>query len=120
MPIERSLNDPLTAAEMKEIILARIQKDLDANSFLSDDITYPAFGFSFEMNITFPTGRKTLVWDRQGDISDKHEKVAVRVEYQAPDSPNRAREENDLPLPVLVQTPSGTEKRRVKYQKAGK
>lgn len=120
MPLEKSLNDALTAAEIKEIVLARVSKALDANSLLHDDITYPAFGFSFEATLNFPPGRKTLVWDRQGDQSMDHPHDSVSVQYQAPDSPNKAREENDLPLPVMVQTPSGPEKRRVHYQKQGK
>jgi hypothetical protein len=113
MPLDRSLNDPLTAAEMKEIILSRIQKALDANSLLANDITYPAFGFFFQATLTFPGPKKTLIWDRQGDTNSDLPAVPVAVDYQSPDSPNRAREENGLPLPVLVTTPTGVEKRRI-------
>ena len=115
MPLEKSLNDPITAAEMKEIIMARVRKALDANSLLADDITYPAFGFRFEATLIFPQRlnppKKSLIWDRQGAQEGIEEQVIE--EYQSPDSPNLTRQENGLPLPVMVKTPTGMEKRRV-------
>ena len=44
--------------------------------------------------------------------------IQVAAEYQSDPSPNRTREDNDLPLPVMVNTPTGPQKRRVRIQNA--
>jgi hypothetical protein len=123
MAREQSLNDPLSGEEIKQIILQEIEAKMDSNCTLVNDITYPGFTVNYSVNIGFirsPT-KQTLVWGgaNLGDTSlashyDAHDGIVG--EYQT-DSPNGARQEHDLPTPVLVQTPDGPKRRKVKFQR---
>lgn len=118
MPIERTLKDPLSTQEIKEIALQEFKKRMDANSLLADGLTYAAFHLKFEGVITLP-GRETLVWAevQKGEkLTAEDEKVSAAFEYRS-ESPNEARQSHDLPIPVEVKTPSGTERRKVKFAK---
>ena len=122
MPKEAILNDPLAAEEIKAIILAKIEAAMNANGTLVDDITYAGFRVKFDIKIEFinsPTPG-TLVWGvgQQGEQQGEAVEKPVSGEYQSDPSPNKTREDNDLPLPVMVQTPSGPQKRRVRIQNA--
>lgn len=122
MPREVSLNDPLSGAEIKAIAVQKFSEALDRDTTLVDDVTYPGFSLKFEAHIVFlrATTPGTMVWN-ESVVGDKPvgEDVAdetVAGEY-ATDSPNTAREENNLPLPVMVQTPAGPKRQKVKFQK---
>lgn len=121
MPREISLNDPLSGAEIKQICVQKFADSLDRDSTLTDDFTYPGFTLKFEATIGFlrSTTTSTMVWGNS--VNGKNpgtdaQQVPVNVEYKT-DSPNTAREENDLPLPVMVQTPSGPKRQKVKFQR---
>jgi hypothetical protein len=122
MPKEQVINDPLAAEEIKAIIVAKIEEALAKNSPLVDDLTYAGFRVKFDIQIGFINSVTpgTLVWgvhsqgEQQGEVVEQ----PVSGEYQSDPSPNKTREDNDLPLPVMVQTPSGPQKRRVRIQNA--
>ena len=122
MPKEQVLNDPLAAEEIKAIILAKIEEAMNRNSTLVDDLTYAGFRVKFDINIGFIRSMTpgTLVWgvDSKGEQQGDVEPLAASGEYESDPSPNKTREDNDLPLPVMVQTPSGPQKRRVRIQNA--
>ena len=118
MPIEKTLADPLSTQEIKEIALQEFKKRMDANSLLADGLTYSGFKLDFQGTFTLP-GRETLVWAsvQKGEKEDaESSKLDTGFEYRSP-SPNEARQSHDLGIPVLVQTPSGSERKRVKFAK---
>lgn len=124
MAKQEILNDPLAAEEIKFIAIKKIEEAMAKNQTLVDDITYPGFRISFEIKFEFVRSpvAGTLVW---GNVAEGEQKGDVDVlvasgEYESDPSPNRTREANYLPLPVMVQTPSGPQKRRVRIQNAGK
>lgn len=116
MAKEQVMNDPLCGAERKMIIMARIADALDKDCTLVDDITYADFGFSFEIKIHSPRSPSadTLMW--ADGLKGAEVTGTVKGEYLN-DQPNVARNEHDLPLPVMVQTPSGPQRRKVRFQK---
>jgi hypothetical protein len=117
---QKTINDPLSCAEIKRIILDQISAKLDANSCLHDDMAYAGFDVSYTLNIGFlrATVPTTLVWGlhQEGEPIEGSEslEVASVVGDFDTDSPNTARVEHDLPVPVEVKTPSGVEKRHVR------
>jgi hypothetical protein len=125
MPRELTLNDPLSGAEIKEIIRQKVSQALDRDCHLVDDVQYPGFTLKFTGEIQFvrsPVGG-TIIWTehRQGLTvnggPDTEAVVDSLTAAYATDSPNKAREESNLPLPVMVQTPSGPQRQKVKFQK---
>ena len=118
MPKETSLNDPLAGAEIKNIILSKVSDALDRDLTLGDDIAYAGFIVKFEAKIGFvrSTTFPTMVWGVEAKGETPTAVETITVEYQT-DSPNRAREENNLPIPVMVQTPSGPRREKVRFQK---
>lgn len=124
MPKTEVLNDPLAAEEIKAIIIAKIQDAMDRNGTLVDDLTYPGFRFSFEVKIGFirHVTPGTLVWgnDMVGQQEGVSDPLEASGSYDSDPSPNKTREDNGLPLPIMVMTPSGPQKRRVRIQNAGK
>lgn len=114
MPAETVLNLPLNGDEVIEIILQRIESRLRSNNFLNPAMTYNGFSLSFEGKLTFNDmmlGRQSLVWDTitAGDTPEPTASVEViSTIYDSGNSPNKARVENDLPLPIEVK--EGTRK----------
>lgn len=118
MPNERVLNLPLSSDEIIEILLQRFEKKLRSDCFLHPANTYNGFSFTFEMKLKFNDmmmGRETLVWDQHEEPKrpvDEETQVAVEESgirghidstsdtFDSGTSPNRTREEHDLPLPV--------------------
>lgn len=131
---EQVLNDPLSGSEIKEIILQQISAALDKDCTLVDDLAYPGFGLKFSLDLTYLRSPvpKTMIW---GEASGGHDPDApfdpfasgVRLgegqvaqesvfgDYQT-DSPNTARQDHDLGIPVMIQTPAGPKRRKVKFQ----
>lgn len=116
-----SLNDPIDGAELKQIILKRISDALDKDCTLVDDIAYAGFVLKFEINLTFKRSRTpgTLIWGTTTDggltattTEDVITPIQAAGEYET-DSPNTAREEHDLPVPVMIKTPSGETRRKI-------
>lgn len=127
MPNDRVLNLPLSSDEIIEILLQRFEKKLRSDCFLHQANTYNGFSYTFELKLKFNDmmmGRETLVWDQhiepKRDVPEVEEflsaqsetgdtltvEVAVGTEtsatdtFDSGDSPNRARVDHDLPLPV--------------------
>lgn len=122
MPKELVLNDPLAAEEIKAIVIQKIQEAMDRNGPLVDDLTYPGFRVKFDIKFEFVRSPNpgTLVWGEtsKGDLTDAVPGEGVAGEYASDPSPNKTREDNDLPLPVMVQTASGPQRRRVRIANA--
>ena len=119
---EVSLNDPLSGAEIKDIIGQEIRAAMDKNCTLSNDVAYAGVTVSYELKIGFvraPT-KETLVWgNAKSGEAPTGQPEAVTGTY-ASDSPNQAREEHDMPTPVLQQTPNGPRRAKVHVQKVVK
>lgn len=111
MPNDRVLNLPLSSDEIIEILLQRFEKKLRSDCFLHQANTYNGFSFTFEMKLTFKDmmmGRQTLVWDQHTEPEKVTEfagdaqnvEASASETFDSGDSPNRARVDHDLPLPV--------------------
>lgn len=120
-----SLNDPIDGAELKLIILARIKEALDRDCTLANDIAYAGFNLTFEIRLKYLRSKTegTLVWGAVMDTSNvKAEAEIFELAGATPDivtdsytsdSPNQAREDHALPIPVMIQTPNGPERRKI-------
>jgi hypothetical protein len=120
MPKELTLNDPLCGAEIKQIAVQKFADALDRDCTLVDDLTYPGFTIDFEARIHYMRSitSGTLVWGKgqAGEVPKDGEPETIKGTYVAV-APNVAREENNLPIPVMVQTPSGPKRQKVRFQK---
>jgi hypothetical protein len=106
MPQERVLNLPLASDEIIEIILQRIEQRLRSGCYLSQAMTYNGFSFSFEGKLKFNDmmmGRDTAIWDvmQHGEKPEPAaETHAITEAYDSGNSPNKARVDHDLGLPI--------------------
>jgi len=123
---ELTLNDPLSGSEIKKIILQRIENALNKDCTLQDDLSYPSFSMIFEINLKYARASvpSTLVWGKvdgelekplEGEMEEIIE--SVKASYES-GPPNVARQEHDLPIPVMVSTPSGPQRRKVHFERA--
>jgi hypothetical protein len=117
-----SENDPIDGGELKKIILDRISTALDKDCTLTDDIAYAGFRLDFVINLGYKRSKTpgTMVW---GNAAEGYEGVPDMIEivkdnYET-DSPNTAREDHNLPVPVMIQTAAGMEKRRIHVNRKG-
>lgn len=117
-----SLNDPIDGAELKQIILHRIAAALDKDCTLVNDVAYAGFTLGFEIKLKYLRSKttETLVWGSVKEGGDHNDTDTphdvgndVVVDNYSSDSPNTAREEHDLPIPIMVKTPSGQERRKI-------
>jgi hypothetical protein len=111
-----SLNDPIDGAELKSIILERISRALDRDSTLANDIAYAGFRLGFSITLKFLRSKTadTLIWgDAAEGVETLDQPTEMITDSYTTDSPNTAREEHDLPIPVMVQTPNGPQKRKI-------
>jgi hypothetical protein len=119
--VEKSLNEPLSGEEIKDVICQRIRQSLDKNSTLADDVAYPGFGVDFGITITFtrsPTSG-TQAWGRFGEGEPGKDADQIHGNYQT-DHPDLARQDHDMEIPVMAQGPAGPVKKKVKIEKAKK
>lgn len=114
-----SLNDPIDGAELKAIILERISRALDRDSTLANDVAYAGFELKFNIDLKFLRSKTapTLIWGSEVQkvepaVVTQDEDIVVTDAYST-DSPNTTREEHDLPVPVMVSTPNGPQRRKV-------
>ena len=120
---EKSLNDPLADFEIKQIILDEIKARLDKDCTLTGGQAYAGFIASFEVKITYTRSltQPTLVWGAASHVPECVVETAAQTEikdtYTSP-PPNIARQDHDLPIPVMVQTPTGPQRRRVTIEKS--
>jgi hypothetical protein len=125
--MEQVLNQPLSGAEVKECILAKIREVLNGDGRLSDFFAFPTFRFHADIGIVLQNAVEPEI-NRQVDggkgppvdYQGKVETVMVHAE-QADMTPNEARVEAELEVPVLTRDEKGREVTRgVKYQKPKK
>ncbi len=121
---ERTLNEALSGSEIKEIILQEIGKRLDGDTTLENDLAYAGFTAQFTVNVAFTRSltKPTLVWGSatqqpeaplpDGQIEFK--KIGIVDTHSSAESPDVERQSHDLAIPVLMQTPAGLERTKVK------
>lgn len=118
----QTLNDPVDGAELKKIILERISRALDKDSTLTNDVAYAGFWIKYNITVQYYRSKTlpTLIW---GDVEEKvdgeveQDPAVELVDSYVTDIPNQAREDHSLPVPVMVQTPSGAQRRKVHIEK---
>jgi hypothetical protein len=121
---QRVLNLPLETDEVIAIILQRIEARMRSNCFFSHAATYNGFSYDLEMKVKFNDmmqNRDTLVWDRHtdGEVPLDAKQEVIVEKYDSGESPNRARQEHDLELPVQVQEGKKTVIKKMRFPKAG-
>jgi len=118
---EKTLNDPLADFEIKDIICAEIRKRLDGDCTLMGGQAYAGFTAKFDIKINYIRSLTppTLVWGVLGTKAEGEPagEIAVADTYTS-GAPNVERQDHNLPIPVLVQTPTGPVRRRVHVEKA--
>jgi hypothetical protein len=114
MPVEKAVAMDLSGREIKDIAIKRFSERLDRDCTLADNIART--GFSMKMHCDFKLGgmisAETFVWDdhTMGEVNpNEAEATVVTEEYKSP-SPNGAREEHDLALPVETRDGKGQPK----------
>lgn len=119
-----TLADPIDGAELKLMILERVRRALDRDSTLANDIAYAGFRLDFEIKLVYKraTTATTMVWGGEsggaepilpGDVVGDEMGVDKLADHYETDSPNTAREAHDLPIPVMVKTATGVERRKI-------
>ena len=117
---EKTLNEALSGAEIKEIILQEIGKRLDGDCTLLDTLAYSGFSAKFILDISYRRSltKPTMVW---GEAKvDNEPSLApdaighIEGMHISSDSPDVERQSHDLAIPVLVQTPTGAERQKVR------
>lgn len=122
---EKTLNEPLSGSEIKEIILEEIKKRLDGDSTLIDDLAYAGFTARFDIKISFLRSiiKPTEIWGaaerKPGSETETEpaEPASISGSHTSNPSPDVERQNHDLPIPVQVQTPSGFERKKVYIEK---
>ena len=111
---EKSLADPLCGSEIKQIILDEIEKRLNGDCTLGDDLAYAGFTAKFEIKVSYLRSlvKESLVWGGAQAAPADPATVELVQEHVVADvyispAPNVARQEHQLPIPVMVQTPPG-------------
>lgn len=120
---ERTLNEALSGGEIREIIAQEIEKRLKGDCTLAEDLSYAGFGFTFDLKIYFKRSltKETLVWGAGGSsqepVTPEDPMTPIKTTYESASSPDIERQQHDLPIPVLVQTPSGAQRQKVRIER---
>lgn len=109
--------------------MQEIEKRLNGDSTLQNDLTYSGFAAHFDIKIRFSRSltKETTVWGHTDVLPEvkalgEHEVVEgprIVGDYEST-APNLERQSHDLPIPVMVSTPSGLERRKVRIERQGK
>jgi hypothetical protein len=120
---ERTLADPLSGQEIKAIILDEIEKRLNGDCTLGNDLAYAGFTAKFEIKVSFVRSlvKESLVWGNAAKAPDAEPveaagEAAITDAYTS-QSPDVERQEHGLPIPVIVQTPTGPVRKRVQIER---
>ena len=121
--MEKTLNEALSGSEIKEIILQEIGKRLDGDTTLENDLAYAGFSTNFDIKITYLRSmtKPTQIWGSAAriippsEIPDgvQHGESTIAASHVSNASPDIERQSHDLPIPVMLQTPSGMERKKV-------
>lgn len=91
---------------------------MEGDCFLTNDRAYGGFILKFEGKITLLRPHaETLIWQDtkkgEGEFSGG---VSVSVDFTS-GPPDVERQEHNLPIPVIVQTPNGPKRQRVQIER---
>ena len=123
---EKTLNEALGGAEIREILLQEIEKRLKGDCTLGDDLSYAGFTAKFDIKITYLRSLTppTLIWGTVGSAAEGETEPAgetvISDTHTSASSPDIERQSHDLPIPVLVQTPNGPQRQKVRVERAKK
>jgi hypothetical protein len=120
---ERTLADPLSGQEIKAIILDEIEKRLNGDCTLGNDLAYAGFTAKFEIKVSFQRSlvKESLVWGNAAKAPDAEPveaagEAAITDAYTS-QAPDVERQEHGLPIPVIIQTPTGPVRKRVQIER---
>lgn len=123
---EKTLNEALSGGEIREIISQEIEKRMKGDCTLSDDLSYAGFIAKFDIKIQYLRSltKETLVWGAINQIPEQETEsvgqTAISDSHQSASSPDIERQQHDLPIPVMVQTPSGSMRQKVRIERPRK
>lgn len=124
---ERTLADPLCGSEIKRILLDEIEKRLDGDCTLGNDLAYAGFTAKFEIKVSYLRSlvKESLVWGVAGqpsaiEVPTEDAGTATVTDVYTSPAPDVARREHNLPTPVMVQTPTGPVRKRVQIERVKK
>ena len=123
---EKTLNEALSGGEIQEIIAQEIAKRLKGDCTLAEDLSYAGFIAKFDIKIQYLRSltKETLVWGAATEVRDQNSEPAgetvISDSHQSASSPDIERQQHDLPIPVLVQTPSGAQRQKVRIERPRK
>jgi hypothetical protein len=113
--IEQVLNRPLSGAEVRQIIVAKIERMLAGDSRLADFIAFPAFRFHADIGIVLQGAVHEEISREldggQGDMvpNAEDEQTIVSHTSQTEMPPNEARVDAGIGVPVLTRDERGRE-----------
>lgn len=113
--IEQVLNRPLSGAEVRQIIVAKIERMLAGDSRLADFIAFPAFRFHADIGIVLQGAVHEEISREldggQGDMipNAEDEQTLLLHAEQAEMPPNEARVDAGIGVPVLTRDERGRE-----------
>lgn len=119
---EKVLNKPLSGEEIRQMIVNQVVKMLAGDIRLAGHHAFPACSFNVKIHLELahsqlsPVEREVsdVIGDSTGLDIDRDDKEATVPEM----SPNEARVENDLPVPVLTKDEKGRPvEKKVKYSR---
>ena len=120
---EKTLNEALSGGEIREIIAQEIEKRLKGDCTLAEDLSYAGFIAKFDIKIQYLRSltKETLVWGATGagtaENTEPAGEITISDSHQSAPSPDIERQQHDLPIPVLVQTPSGAQRQKVRIER---
>lgn len=123
---EKTLNEALSGGEIQEIINQEIAKRLKGDCTLAEDLSYAGFIAKFDIKIQYLRSltKETLVWGATTEVRDQNSEPAgetvISDSHQSASSPDIERQQHDLPIPVMVQTPSGSMRQKVRIERPRK
>lgn len=113
--IEQVLNRPLSGTEVRQIILAKIERALAGDSRLADFIAFPAFRFHADIAIVLQGAVHTDI-DREldggeGEMIPNAEDTQTIISHSESTEmpPNEARVDAGIGVPVLTRDERGRE-----------
>jgi hypothetical protein len=121
--MERTLADPLSGAEILEIIHRKVDEALRGQCHLNPSFAYESFEADIKVSIRLKdlgtphqSQHHVVVGSEKPVSQDAALEEADAHIYDAP--PNEVRQENEIPIPTLVTGADGQRDiKHVKYQK---
>ena len=124
--VEQVLNNPLSGAEVRRIVLNKLESSLAGDTRLADYVAYPSFSFRLDLALVLTgsvSGQEQhhIITGGVGKVDDDPANPAQVITAHVEQDhmpPNEARVEAGLGVPVLTRDARGREiTREVKYGK---